>query len=483
MRRIIALGAILALAFALAACGKKGDDAQKGAEKKQGEKVEEPKEKTGDKTEKTAEPKVEEKAEAKVEEKAEPKAEEKAEPKVEEKAEPKVEEKAEAKTEEKAEAKTEEKAPDAVKTLADQAKAAADQAKDVADTAKALADTEAPALTAEQYEKLVLALETCELKGANIDWKCEAMKKLNEARKAKTALKDLGGLMAGIGKKHLTHESPAVRLKSVQLMSSFFGAGDETRKIVLEGIDKEEHPAVVKAMVGVVGSSGSKSPEVAALLLRLADHKEPMVRKECISWLSTSFSKKVEGRVEKLIEKMEKDADMDVRAYACEVAGKIGDDRLIPVYEKLTADANEKKLYSKCMEGLLLTFFAYPFYDTFSQKGYELMLKRLADTPRDENRPPWTLTGDFKYYAKTNIRGLTEWKKQATWFEPKKVMAPLGDIVKDEAANWMARTAAIDSLVGLGMPKAELEALQKACEGKCKSHVLDKLKKAVAAAK
>ena len=364
---------------------------------------------------------------------------------------------------------------------------ALDKAKGVIAEAKGLTDTKTKALTVAEYERLLLAVEACAIKDASIDRKCPQLKALNDARKARTALKTLSGAMAGLGQKHMTHKSPAVRLKAVSLMGSLFGGSKDTQKVVLEKIGSETHPAVVKAMLKTVGSKGGANPEIGKLLLKMADHAAPMVRKEAISWLSTSFSKTIEGRVDKLMAKMEKDADPKVRAYACEVAGKVGDDKLVESYKKLTADATDKKLYSACMAGLLHTFFSYPFFETNSKKGYELMLQRLGDKPRSDVRPPWTMTDDFQQFA-SNSKSLNAWKAKASYFKADKVMAVLKDVILDENANWMARTGAVKSYVSLGANKAQLDALVKACAGadgkaKCKNHVVSALEKAAAKAK
>ncbi len=366
------------------------------------------------------------------------------------------------------------KLPPGVDTLVEKGRGAVDRAK-------ALSDTKGKALTPAQYEKLLLALAECKVTDDGIDYKCDAYKKIQKARNAKTTLKDMAGAMSGLGKKHLGHKHPAVRIRAAQMMSSFLGSSEETRKIILATIAKEKHPAVVAALMEVVGSSGSKDPAVGKMLLAKADDPSPVVRRKAIGWLTSSWSKKVAGRIAKLKEKMEKDPDPKTQQAACSQAGKTGDDQLIPAYTKLTKDDKNPDLYSACMKGLLEMFASYPFFETHSEKAYKLFLKRLGDKPRSEKRPPWSIMSSVGHLGDKRDK-LKKWRANAPWFKAADVIKALEAVVKDEKANWMARTGAVKSILALGAKKAQLEALEKACKD-CNNHVKKSLKDAVGKAK
>lgn len=353
--------------------------------------------------------------------------------------------------------------------------------------AEALANTEAKALTQEAYEALVVALASCKIndEGA-IAWDCPELKALNKARQAQTALKDIAGFNAGLGKKLLTHESPAVRIKAAEMMASMLGADDSAQRVVIDAIGKEKHPAVIKALLDVIGSSGGKNPEIGALLVKLADHESPLVRGLAIYWLASSWNKDVAGGIEKIIEKAEKDPDTNVRQSACKYGGKLGNDAMIPVYEKLTQDPDDD-IYGACMEGLVEMWLSYPFFETASEKAYKLTLERLAAKPRTDNRPPWSLLGTFKH-AGSSGDSIDKWRAKATWFNRDALVKVLGDVVVDEQANGMARTAAVESIGGLGVPKATIEGIAAKCKDAsgqptCNSRVVEALDKAAQAAK
>ena len=335
------------------------------------------------------------------------------------------------------------------------------------------------ALTAKQYEALMLKLTTCKVTDDGIEHKCEAYKELRKASNLKTTAKDWGGAMSGLGKKHLGHKHPAVRIKAAQLMSSFFGSNKKTQNTILDAIAKEKEPPVVVAMMDVVASSASKNAKVGEMLLDMLDHKAPIVRKKAVYGLSSSWAKDVDGRIAKLITKMEDDPDPKTQQAACEYAGKTGDEKLIPVYKKLTKKSVDKDLRASCMKGLVETWFSYPFYGTYSEAGYKLTIDRLNKTPRSEAFPPWGIMSSFEYLENEKSDGLKKWRQKATWYDKKELIAALVSIVKDEEANWMGRSGAVRSLAKL-MKKKKFKKLADECEGKCNSHVAKALKDAVA---
>jgi hypothetical protein len=151
-----------------------------------------------------------------------------------------------------------------------------------------------------------------------------------------------------------------------------------------------------------------------------------------------------------------------VRRTACEHAGTLGTDKLIPLYEKLTAKTDDPELYASCMEGLVQMFHRHPVFDTASEAAYRLFLRRLEATPRGEHVPPWTVTSTFCYFShESDLDKLAAWKRQATWFDATEVKRVMTAVIADKSTSWMARAAAVESIVGLGATKPELEALRR----------------------
>lgn len=341
-----------------------------------------------------------------------------------------------------------------------------------------------PALTIEQYEKLILGLADCKLNGYEIDSKCPGVKALQDAmRETTTPVKDMLGMTAKLGEKLITHSSPAVRVKAANLMSSLTGTTTNSQDTIVAAAAKEKDPQVLQAFIRTVWNDGAKNPKVAKFLIESADHAEKDVRLQAVYAISSSWNKDMKGGPEKLAKVAQNDKELKVRQAACEYGGKLGNKAMLPVIEKFTAK-EDKEMYSACMKGLLQMFFQYPFYETTSDAAYKLFVKRLA-SPHGPDAPPWTVMGEFAKYGDDKNEKLATWKKKATWFKVADVKKAMMGVVSDKKTNWMARTGAIESLVGLGATKAELEGLKKLYDEKNfdDKNVLRKLDEAIGKAK
>lgn len=344
-------------------------------------------------------------------------------------------------------------------------------------------DTRNP-LTEEQYETLLLDLATCEIRGAHLDPRCPAKKAFAAARSKPNALKNLAGVTARLGKKHIKHPSPSVRVQAAGFLSSIFGTDPASLAVITEAARTEKEPAVLVAMIQSVGSKGGRNAEIGKLLMEMADHEAPAVRKKTMVWLGSPWNKDVPGSLEKLIERVEKDSDPGVRQFACRYSGSRGDDRMMPTYQKFTKDPEaDPKLYAACMEGLMNSWVHYPMFDTHSQKAYKLSLKRLAHTPRSKTTPPWGILDNMAELAKAQNPKVAEWMQKATWYKPADVLKALEPIVIDKTAFRLARAAALKSMVALKASDKQLKRMRKSYESSTSlddKAIIQQLDKAIA---
>jgi hypothetical protein len=119
-------------------------------------------------------------------------------------------------------------------------------------------------------------------------------------------------------------------------------------------------------------------------------------------------------------------------------------------------------MYAACMEGLVSMFHSHPNFDTSSEAAYKLFMKRLSAKPRSESSPPWSVMASFCYFShEADLDKLAAWKKNATFFKADEVKQVMASVIGDRSASWMARSAAIESMVGLGASKTELESIMK----------------------
>jgi len=342
-----------------------------------------------------------------------------------------------------------------------------------------------PALTLEAYEKLVLGLADCKLKGYSIDSACPGLKTMQAAMKDTTRnMQDVLGMNATLGAKLIGHTSVAVRVKAAELMASFTGTKSSSQDTIVAAAAREKDPQVLQAFIRTVANDGAKNAKVAAMLIASADHADKDVRLQAVYAISSGWNREMKGGPEKLAALAEKDAEPKVRQAACEYGGKLGQKAMLPVLEKLTAKADDKAMYAACMAGLGAMFHQYPLYPTDNEAAYKLFLKRLDATPRSETTPPWGVMSLFRHAGDAKNDKLAAWKKRATWFKVEDVKKALAAVIADKQTNWMARTAAIESYAALGAKKAELEALKKGYDEKDfkDKNVLKKIDEAAAKA-
>lgn len=328
------------------------------------------------------------------------------------------------------------------------------------------AQADAPPLTIEQYEQLIVAMSSCAAKETEssyygyIDSACEAYKAFNAARSKKDATKNLGDT-GPLARKLLAHESPAVRIQAAGMTESLFGTSKDNQTSLLDAARKEKDVAVIKAMIHAMWNNGARNPEVGKLLLELAKHENPRVRATAGVGISSSWNKGMEGAVDKMIELMEKDPELSVRKAVCAYAGAHGDDKLVAVYDRLTGPKADPDLAAECWTGVLKMWASYPLWENRNEKAYKLTLKLLAAKPRTEKLPPWTAMGTFESLGKASGSSWDKWKADAKWYDANAILKHMLDLAGDPKAKWMARTGAVRAAGALGAKKADLEALKK----------------------
>jgi hypothetical protein len=300
----------------------------------------------------------------------------------------------------------------------------------------------------EHYASLGRAVERCTLESYQITPTCPALRALDAALETADP-----AIAIRLGTFMLRSESPAVRVKGAALAPD----------AIATTAPNEMHPGVLQAFVRATRTRGT-DPMVARLLLAAADHASPEVRLQAVAAIAQNRG--MAGGAEKLVALAQHDDDANVRHSACELGGKLASKLFLPVYEAATANAKDPAQYAACMEGLVAMFHNHPTFDTHDRDAYELFLKRLEAKPRSEDAPPWTVMSTFCYFShESDLDRLAAWKQRATWFDPTRVKKVLASVVADKRTSWMARAAAVESMVGLGATKTELGALRRGYTG------------------
>ncbi|MGH9195106.1 MAG: hypothetical protein ACRD1T_05135 [Acidimicrobiia bacterium] len=120
-------------------------------------------------------------------------------------------------------------------------------------------------------------------------------------------------------------------------------------------------------------------------------------------------------------------------------------------------------------------------FDSANEAAYKLFLRRrLEARPRTEHAPPWNVMSTFCYFShEADLERVAAWKTQATWFKPADVKRVMASVIADRSASWMARAAAVESMVGLGATKTELKGLKKGLGGGKDRAVIEKIASAI----
>ena len=313
-----------------------------------------------------------------------------------------------------------------------------------------------PGLTEAQFEALLIGLKDCEVKDNGIDRKCPAYKAYREGRKNRgTLVKDWGGMLSGMGRKHIKNTAPAVRIQAANLMGSIFGSSKESQAAIITAAKSEAHPRVLKAMLRSISSSIAKNDDVRKLMLLKADHPDKKVRMEVVGSLTSSWARGTKGTLEKAMSMVEKDAAPEVRQYACRRLGERADERALPLLKTLTAKSDDEKLYSACVRGVIAMWSSPVPHKAPSEAAFKHTLTLFKKTPRSKAHPPWTSISAVEWAAKKRFQ------EAAPWYKNDELVAVLMDVVKDRKANWLARTGAVDALKRLGATPVQFGELAK----------------------
>jgi len=330
----------------------------------------------------------------------------------------------------------------------------------------------APRINAlEPYERIVRNIEKCTLEGNAITQTCPAMQSFQSEMAGVSP-----DIQIKVGEKMIGHASPAVRVQAATMMR----VRGQLTPASLAAIEKvargERDPRVLEAFIRIAGKQGAANPSAAALLLTAAGHADTGVRLDAIEAIAAVENRGMHGAAEKLVALAETDSDPRVRRAACEQAGRLGTDTVLPLYERTTANVTDPDFYAACMEGLAAMFHNAPRFDTASEGAYRLFLRRLEETPRSEHSPPWTVMSTFCYFThEADLDKLAAWKQRATWFDANEVKRVLTGVIVDRAVSEQARLAAIESLVGLGVTPAETATLRAKLTLPADKPVADKL--------
>ena len=326
-----------------------------------------------------------------------------------------------------------------------------------------LEDPKAP-LTPIILQAFVASLANCKLTRFGPNYKCEDYKRYRKAR-TRRADGNLLAMTANVGMKLIGHRSPVVRYVAAGLMNSPFALQKKPMGIIVKAARTEKNPFVLARMLNTVGSQVKKDPGVKKLLLDSADHADHNVRMAAMTWFTNTFAEGVPKVLNKVLHRVRKDPNVDVRAFLCSRLYGTGDRRAIRVIKRFLKDKKTpRKLYAGCFRGLVGAWIGIPRPKNPSKEAYLYTLKLLRKKPRDNDHPPWTIFSTLGYateQAKHTFQ--QQWlKKVKGWYRAEPQRKVLAEIILDDNVRWLGRSAAVRSYLRLGATKADLKRLRKA---------------------
>ena len=342
--------------------------------------------------------------------------------------------------------------------------------------AKIVSDTSN--VSVEEYVDLVSTLGYVEIQDSEDD---PYNISLNSENKTKEALDKLESTAVPSLDQYLDQminsSIPQVRgFAASNIFSMIGGVSDENLEKVKPLFENETDPYVLWCLTRAV-SNEMKNADVAAFIYKMAESDNFKLRIQAALAIGNSWSKGVDGTVEKIIEMMDDENDY-VKACAIGHAGQLDDNAVIAPLEKILKNKSMKDFHDEAVTSLVAMWYDYPFHESTNEKAYKVTMNYLNATPRTEDIPAWTAVGSFNNKADDKYKA---WKKKAKYFDTDKLYTTMVNILKDKNANWLGRSAAIKAIkthcpdkfkslksVVKGLKDDKAELLQKSYEDESK---------------
>lgn len=343
------------------------------------------------------------------------------------------------------------------------------------------------------------AAAACEVGEFDVEPSCPEYQRYATSRRRAAPRPDLAAYFGSVGRQHLGHAKPVVRMLAGQLAVADLGPSLEP---LLRAIELETDPLVARALIRLVMRAGRLQPEALQQAAPLpgsqtdcsaAWGEKPCQRNDLGQWASYWWQRakgpeqllvRAEAAAqwaEALVELTAKDAASPRVAAGCvQLGGAVttaeGPEQAVlcaaaglacpaAVGELLSQNAAPPQVVEHCIAGALQSWCRAPAYDTAQLAGYALVLAELRRQPRDDQRPSWRWI-----QALTCARPLFQpplqgegdltrtWRKRATFVSLPDVLGALRQVVEDPKAGGHARAEALRTARDLGAPPAWLQA-------------------------
>ena len=314
------------------------------------------------------------------------------------------------------------------------------------------------AVTIVEYEALILARTKFEIDEETLEfpYECPAIKAYVELIKydSEYTLPSYEEQQALI-MKLLTHSDAKVRAYSIAQMQSMWGTTDEHQNAVVELLQTDKDPMVIKAALRSFQNELASNTGFGELAFEYVVSDDARVRAAVAGALGSTWNKNLEGGIEALIELLG-DSDQIVRAAAARNCGRLGDDRLIEPIVAILSNADDTDTHYDAFNTLVNMWYYYPAHDTYSEAAYNATLAYLKTTPRSTATPNWGGISSMKQISEEKFEA---WKEVATFFKPADLCKALADIATDTDCSHMIRSTSL-AVIAVHGTRANLESIR-----------------------
>jgi len=308
-------------------------------------------------------------------------------------------------------------------------------------------------------EAVLLMLGACIVspKDGKIYAGCEDLKRYDEVTGADAEkTPEARAAWAEVVRKHLENPRAAVRLKAVALTRDLVGTLEPMRPDVLRAARQERHPFVLAKMVNALGPFSERDKEVASLVMELSRHDHSRVRGSAVQILARGWMKKTPGSLERAVEMIQSDPELQVRKVGCRTIGSRADEdeafALLTTYTE--APPKDIGVYVDCLDGLVNSWTGTIAPTPPSKRGYELTLAHLRKKPRTAQVPARQLMADLELVTRP------EFIQGADFVDKDEIREVVADIMADRKSSWLGRSRLIELYLKLGAERKDLVALR-----------------------
>ena len=267
----------------------------------------------------------------------------------------------------------------------------------------------------------------------------------------------------------LDSEYPQVRGYGLASLQGLFGVNEKARDKAITILENETDTYCLYSATCGLMNEMKNDAKVAKFIFKMADHENAKIRYRAAISIGNSWSRGVDGTVEKIIAMMN-DSDIDVQKAALSNAGKLRDETVIEPIVAVLNDDSRAKVHGDAIRGLASMWLDFPLHESTSEAAYQATLDYYSKTPRTKDVPAWSGISSFNTVSE---KGLTDnqWREKATYFNADNFTKVMADLIADPDADWLAKQPAMKAVLALCPEK--FDSLEKAAEASGDKKVTD----------